>query len=273
MNIYDYLSYREFLRDAVKKKKAENPNFSFRFIAQGLKLKSPTFFNWVLQGKKKLSNSLAHRVADLFKMSTKEKAFFMLLVQYANAKTQAEKAFYFDQIIAIRIKKLSTVNPNQYAYYGEWYHSAIREILAVAPFSGDYKELASKLRPRISAKKAKASIEILEKLNLIKKTPKGTVTAGNALLSTGDTWESDIIDNFQSDLLGFGKKAFDEIDKKERDVSNVFAGLSQENFKKVRLKIKELRHYILSLSQDDKDIEKIFLCNIQFFPITHTLEN
>jgi hypothetical protein len=66
IDIFKYIDYRLFLVDAMKIKKDANPYFSFRFIAQHLGLRSPGFFNWVLQGKRNLSNTLSYKVAQLF---------------------------------------------------------------------------------------------------------------------------------------------------------------------------------------------------------------
>src|SRR6185295_1829280 len=81
-------------------------------------------------------------------LKDKDAEYFENLVFFNQAKTIREKNLFFDHITKLRGSyDVKRVEENQYAYYGQWYHSAMRELLEIAPHRGDYKALAQMLIP------------------------------------------------------------------------------------------------------------------------------
>jgi uncharacterized protein (TIGR02147 family) len=65
--------------------------------------------------------------------------------------------------------------------------------------------------------------------------------------------------------LGLG--ALDRYNKEERDISSVTVSLSSETYQNACKEIKRLRQKLLSMSLNDKKGEKVYQCNVQFFPV------
>jgi uncharacterized protein (TIGR02147 family) len=54
-NIFNYLNYRDFLKDYYEEHKAKSPCFSYKYLANKAGFKSKSFFHEVITGKKNLS--------------------------------------------------------------------------------------------------------------------------------------------------------------------------------------------------------------------------
>ena len=89
-NIFEYIDYRQYLRDAYEERRKESPKFSYRFIAGKVGFSSPGFFANVLSGKKDISLKLALKFAELFKLGRKEKEYFETLVLFNKATGASE---------------------------------------------------------------------------------------------------------------------------------------------------------------------------------------
>jgi uncharacterized protein (TIGR02147 family) len=268
INIFKYIDYRQFLADMLKAKKEVNPHFSFRFIAQRLGLSSPGFFNWVIQGKRDLSEPLAHKVAGLFELNKKPLEYFLTLVRYNQSKSVAGKQELFEKISIMRRRHVDKVNPRQYQLYENWYNNVIRELVEMLPFKGDYAKLAASTIPRVTAKQAQDSVLLLEKLGLIQKEPDGSYRRSHSTLTTGDEWHSATISNMQVKLLEMGIEALAKIPRAERDISHLMISVSDKSMKKISGKIKELRRLILDLAENDNAANRVYVCNFQVFPVS-----
>ncbi len=265
--IYDYLDYRRFLADTVEEMKRANRHFSYRFIAQRLGLKSSGFFLYVIQGKRKLPVAMAHKVAELLKMKPREHEYFVLLVNYAHAKSQKDQQFCFDQIVSKRKKQIRRIGSEELGFYEKWYYPVIREAVEILQIRDDYELLAESIIPPITPSQAKEAVGRLERLGLIRMGARGWYERAERIVTSGDQWESASIHNIQIQYADMGKEALDRIERKDRDISNLTISVSRKNFEKIREMIKNLRHDILEAARVDEGATEIYQCNFQLFPV------
>jgi uncharacterized protein (TIGR02147 family) len=267
--IYQYLNYCQFLNDALRERKRNNPHFSYRYIASHLNLKSPGFMNWVIHGRRKLPESLIQKIAELFKLGDREREYFALLVRYNHCNDLSEREALFKQLLGFQKRQSKVLRPQQYQLFGKWFYLAIREFIRVFKFKDDFRELAGMLRPKIKSKEAREAIDILQKIELIGRSEDGTFKPVETLITTGDTWASEHIKNLQMQLLDMGKKALVDIPKQERDVSNLTFCASEKTMHRIADEIAALRQKILAMSENDIEADTVYQCNMQLFPVTH----
>jgi uncharacterized protein (TIGR02147 family) len=266
--IFNYLDYRAFLKDALKERKQNNSHFSYRFISNYLNLKSPGFINWVIQGKKRLPESLVPKIADLFKLEKQEREFLAILVKYNHCADIAERQWLFKQLSGFYKKQLKELLPRQEQLFAQWYYLAVRELLRVMQFKDDYQGLAQLLRPKIKTKEARDAISILKKIGLVVQDKDSFIKPNEALVTTKDAWESELITNLQIQLADMGKNSIVTIPKHQRDISNLTFCASDGAMKTIALEIAQLREKILQISENDSDADKVYQCNFQLFPIS-----
>jgi uncharacterized protein (TIGR02147 family) len=268
-DIYQYLNYCQFLNDALRERKLNNPHFSYRYIAYHLNLKSPGFVNWVIHGRRKLPESLIQKIAELFKLEEREREYFTLLVKYNHCNDLSDREILFKRLIGFQKRKSSVLKPQQHQLFGKWFYLAIKELTRVYKFKDDFRALASMIRPRIKSKEAREAIEILQKIELISRGEDGAFKPVETLLTTGDAWASEHIKNLQIQFMEMGKKAIVDIPKQERDISNLTFCASENTMRRIADEIAALRQKILAMSENDKEADMVYQCNMQLFPITH----
>lgn len=269
MNMFTYLDYRKYLRDALVERKEQNYHFSYRFIAQHLNLSSPGFFNWIVSGKRKLPETLIPKLAILFKFTDRECAYFSLLVKYNHTADPAEKEELFQRLSQyIKKEQRQQITPDQYKYFSKWYYVAIREYLRLYDFRDDYRSLAQQLRPKIKSSEARDAVDVLIKFGLIAPDENGFYRPVDKMVTTGETWKSDMINNLQVILIDLGKKALLSVPREERDVSNVTICVSETGRRRVSQEIAAMRRKILEISENDRGADTLYQCNVQLFPLT-----
>jgi uncharacterized protein (TIGR02147 family) len=266
--IYRYLDYRAFLKDALKERKGNNPHFSYRYISNYLNLKSPGFFNWVLQGKKRLPDPLVPRIAELFRLDKEESEYLSILVKYNHCARTDERELLFRQLAGFYTKRMKELQPEQYQLFSQWYYLAIRELLRVIRFKDDFRELAKSLSPKITVREAQEAIMTLKKLGLIAPDESCFLKPTESLITTKDVWESELIKNLQIHFADMGKNAIVTVPKQQRDISNLTFCASEGAMKQIAHEIARLREKVLQISENDRGADRVFQGNFQIFPIS-----
>ncbi|MDD5676257.1 MAG: TIGR02147 family protein, partial [Chitinivibrionales bacterium] len=160
-DIYEYINYRKLMADLYTDKKAQFAHFSYRYIAQKVGFTSAGFFTNILQGKRNISSENIFKFAQLFKLKRSETEYFELLVLFDQAKNHEQKKYYFEKILASKKSKIKITDRQHYEFYSKWYYTAVREVLDVYRFTGDYAELAKKISPSITPAEAKKAVGLL----------------------------------------------------------------------------------------------------------------
>jgi uncharacterized protein (TIGR02147 family) len=73
---FEYLNYRKLLKDLYEERKAEQPFFSYRYIAQKVGFTSAGFFTNIISGKRNISPEYIFKFAEVFKLKKTENEYF-----------------------------------------------------------------------------------------------------------------------------------------------------------------------------------------------------
>jgi uncharacterized protein (TIGR02147 family) len=268
LNFFDYFDYRALMRDLYKERKAQDSGFSYRFIARKAGFSSAGFFTKILQGTSNISLPLIFRFAEVFKLTKAQTDYFELLVLFNQATLNTEKRHYFEKIVAMRKSKVKTLDPAQFELFNKWYYVAVREILDVHLFRDDYKELAKKVHPPIKPSEAKDAIETLEKLGLIRRDPNGYYKRLDAIVSSGDEWQSLAIQKYQSETIELAREALYAVPKTHRDISTLTLSISESSLQRMKERIKECRRELLDIAKADENADRVYQLNLQLFPLS-----
>lgn len=270
-SIFEYSDYRSFLADCYREKKAKNPIFSYRFMAQHVGFKSAGHFTKIIQGKANISVSLALRFAEFFKFNKKQTEFFQALLLYNQAKNHLDKRRYFEKMLTFKDAKIVTVEAARYEFYEKWYYTVVREILAYFPVKENFAELASQIVPPITEKEAKKAIETLERLGFIAKDADGYYRQTDQLLMADRQTLSPAVDNFILNNIDLAREAIDRFPKDERKLSATTLTISKATYDKIINELLEFRRQILTMAQQDRNPERTYQFNIQVFPVSKTM--
>lgn len=271
-NIFDYYDYHKYLMDYYKEKKAQQSFFSYRYMSQRLGI-DPGYLVKVFQGKKNITLESVQKFVDLLKLSKKEARYFELLTLFCKAKTHEEMTGYFEKLLPFTNKSPVKIEEKNYEFYKKWYYSVIREILAFHKFKDNYEELAATVQPQIKASEAKKAIDLLGKLQLIRKNEDGFYEVTSRFMTTGESWHSIAIRQYQEEMLVLAKDALEKIPRDERDFSTMTISLSQDGFNKVREGLKQFRHQIFEIVEKENHVDCAYQLNFQVFPVSKKREH
>jgi len=266
--IFEYYDHRQYLRDMYAALKKKNPSFSYRYIAKRAGFSSPSFFVKVLEGTNQLNMNTILTLAEVFKLSEKDKEYFELMVLYNQAQSQQEKKYFLEKIAAIKRIHVKSMDPYQFEFFNNWYNAAILELMDFVSYNGDNKELALLVDPPIKVSEAKRSIALLEKLGLIRRREDGFYEKTNATLSTGYDAHSVAIQQFQIETMELGKQAIDRHKKEDREIATLTLSVSEDLMDRVKDKLKYVRRQILEMARLDERAKRVYQINFQVFPLS-----
>jgi len=268
---FEYLSYRKLLKDLYEDRKKEQPIFSYRYIAQKVGFASAGFFTNIISGKRNISPEFIFKFADVFKLKKSETEYFELLVNFEQAKDHERKRFYFEKILGHKKSKITITDAWQYEFYSAWYYTAIRELIDIYPFKGNFEELAKRVSPPIKTQDAKKAVELLEKIGFIKMNDQGIYEQTDTFITTGYEAKSVAITNFLMEMSDLAKEAIDRYPRDKRDISSLTFTLSEQGFTTIQDRLKDFRREVLEIVREDKvkkRQDRVYHVNFHIFPLT-----
>ncbi|MEO6097128.1 MAG: TIGR02147 family protein [Fibrobacteria bacterium] len=270
-DIFAYTSYARFLRDWYAERKRRNPKFSYETLSRKAGFKSRSNLIEVSTGKKALTLSRIFGVAKALELGPGESEYFESLVRFNNAATLKEREFHLAKLGGLAGKTPGRViSEGQFAYFSEWHHPVVRELVCMPGFDGDFSRLAKTLRPVLTARQAKDSVELLQRLGLLEKTAHGRYRQADGAIQTEDELTSFIILRYQKENLRLAEDALDTVDPRSRDISTLTAGVSKACFLAVKKEIQAFRRHLSKIVEKDEGPDRVYQLNLQFFPVSET---
>jgi uncharacterized protein (TIGR02147 family) len=267
ISVFDYLDYRQFLRDFYVQQKKTNTFFSYRYIGNKVGMDS-SFLIKVLQGHLHVAEDRIEKFNKICNFNDKEAAYFEALVHFNKAKSEKESKLYFEKMLSINKAKSDRITENQYEFFQKWYYSAVWSLLDGAPFSGDPKDLGAMLTPPIGPKEAKAALKLLMDLKLIEQREDGSYHAVGLNLTTGKEWRSVAIMQYQREMIKLAEESLERFRKEERDISTLTVSIPESAIPEIRDLTSEFRESLKKLVNGYSETDRVYQLNIQMFPLT-----
>jgi uncharacterized protein (TIGR02147 family) len=267
ISVFDYLDYRQFLRDFYNQQKKTNTFFSYRYIGNKVGMDS-SFLIKVLQGHLHVAEDRIEKFHKICNFNDKEATYFEALVHFNKAKSEKESKLYFEKMLSINKAKSDKIVESQYEFFQKWYYSAVWSLLDGAPFKGDIKELGNLLTPPIGVKESKAAIKLLEDLKLIVQDADGAYRAVGLNLTTGKEWRSVAIMQYQREMIKLAEESLERFRKDERDISTLTVNIPEAAIPEIRELTGEFRESLKKLVNSYTDTDRVYQMNIQMFPLT-----
>ena len=270
--VFEYLDYREFLRDYYNQKKEANPAFSLRVFSDKIGFKAKDFISRVMNGDKNLSSQSIPKVASGLRLGKHETEFFIGLVKFNQAETTEERNAAFEEMqAALKVvrfaEKQHILGHAQYLVYSHWRHLTIRSLIGMFGFDGDYEALARQVHPKITAEEAKKSVKLLEDCQLIKKDENGKYILTESAITTGDRTSKLALRGFHQHCLKLAADSIDRDPPGTRHISGLTLGISQEGYDRIVERINAFRKEIALIAEEDEGSDKVFQLQFALFPV------
>jgi len=269
--VFEYLDFREYLRDWLSSKKQQNPGFSLRAMAYRLEC-NPGFLNRIFNGQRNLSAASVLSVCKLMKLSRKEQRYFELLVLYNQAKRQVEQDHYFEQLRQFRKTYVKQIPVEQYAMYSHWYYVVLRELLHFLPDLGKAeitRSLASHIAPPIGTGEVTEAINTLKELGVIGRRHNGTLGPSERFVTSGSDIPPVVINRILIEFMDLARRSLDCCPRSERSLSTLTFSVSRKGYETVKERIEEFRRELLDIvASDSSALERVYHLNLHLFPVS-----
>ncbi|MBN1760266.1 MAG: TIGR02147 family protein [Chitinispirillaceae bacterium] len=267
--IFEYMDYRDFLRQLFEQRKAEHSFYSYRLFSQKAGFKSPNFLKLVVDGKRNLTKASVYRVAKAFGLNKSESDYLENLVFLNQSKTLDEKNLYLSRIMRYRVKcNPRLLEASEYDYYSQWFNPVVIELVTAVDFRDDYRRLGSAVVPVITAAEAERSVALLLRLGMIVRNDDGTYRRAAASVTTGPQVRSVAVANYHKAMMRLASESIERFGAAERDISSVTVAVSEETRQLIQEKLQRLRKELLELAESDRQPQRVLQLNLQMFPLS-----
>ena len=268
-NIFSYTDFRLYLDDYQRERFAFDRSFSRSALCRMLGLpNSRSFFRSVINGQK-ITRTFVDRFIRIFELDSDEAKYFGALVKFNQTENIEEREMYFDQLISLNRTPMKVVTRGLYEYYRNGYNSIIRALLAIHDFSDNYRQLAKMVFPPITVKKARDSIRLLKKLDLIQKNEKGFYKPTDKSISTPPLVKDEVIKQYQLQCLEMAKLAILKRNMLPQSITTNVLYVSVEALNQITDKIEKLRSEVRAIAyKDTMPADRVYQLDILLFPNT-----
>lgn len=240
LDIYQYTDYRAFLRDWFEQSKVQSPHVSYRYLARRTDVDAG-YLARVFQGSKHLSDTAVERFIQLLGLGSKEQRYFAEMVRFGKARRDDEIRERFDKLAQLRDNGVRVLGQQEYRYWMHWYIPAIRLTLLNDDFNGDFAALAQRLTPAITPTQAQEAVQLLLGLGLVQKRPDGIYEVQDTHLSTGDSWASAAIREFQAKTLELARDSLRIHPPALREIATLTLAIPAEEIATLQEMMREFR--------------------------------
>lgn len=272
-SVIEYQDYRLYILDYYLEKKSSSA-FTWREFAKRAGFASGSYLKLISSGKSRLVEEGARKTATAMELQDFEYDYFVLLVQYDNAKNALQKKKFFEQIQEIiSAHKVKLVGSESYTYYESWVHSVVRELAPAMPGAKPL-EMAKAICIPVTAAEISNSLHFLVKNHFLTIDENGYYQQTDKLISTGRLgFVSVPVHSLIRKMGEFALNAFDELPISERYFSGLTMGVTEQSYSQVIEELKECRRKIFAIVSGEDEVEKVCRVNIQVFPLTKNIKN
>jgi uncharacterized protein (TIGR02147 family) len=267
-SVFEYIDYRQYLKDYYNESKKNKKYFSYRFFALKAGLKAPILLKMVIDGKRNLSRKTIEKFIKGLGLKEKEAVFFRNLVLFNQAKSSLEKQEHY-RVLRSMIEQVPQhiIEEDHFEYYDKWYYSVIREGLCQYDYKDNWELIAKCVHPEISKEEAKRAVEWLLDHGLIRRLKNGRYEQTHKAITTRAQVKSMVIRNFNRVMIRLAERSLDEVDVTKRHASGITVGLTKDAYNIIEAEIEAFKDRIVKIVDSIEKCDSVYQINIQMFPL------
>jgi uncharacterized protein (TIGR02147 family) len=265
--IFEHLDYRNFMKDAFDRRKAESPFFSYRAMAEILGLDTSNVFR-ILHGEAHLPARCQPQALQFLGLAGRSAEFFLLLIAYARERGAKAKKEILEKALSLRdVARRQLEEEHLASYFGNWWIVAVRSLLEVTEGRCHPHEIASRLSPAIPVEEVERALEVLQKLKLVKKGSSDRLVLTEAHLTAGGELKTKAVRKFQTQVLALAAESLERFPKERRDVSTLTLAVDGEATLEIQEILRECRRQIQNRVEEARKPDRVMQISMAFFPV------
>lgn len=263
--IFESVDWRKFLKEMVEYCK-EVEGMSHRDIVKKAGLKSPGYLSRLLGGERRISVSVAERLAKALKLTASETRYLVKMAEFVLEANSDRKEERFRALLKIQERfRPSELLPQQFSFYSKWYLPVIFEAAGVLELPRHKRTVIEELR--ISESDFNQAIQVLKDLGFLKMEANRLVR-GKANLSTPVELENLAVRRFHLDILKVAEQRISELPKDERVATGMTIALNESEFESFKSDFNDFMDKMaIKYDAGDKEGACIYHAELLLFPV------
>lgn len=250
-SVYSYNDFRKYLSAWQAWAQHRDPVFTKSEFSRRLGLpRTRSFFTDVLSGRK-VTDVFVDRFLLVLQLERDEARYFRILVRFNQAETPEDREIAFDQLVGMSRVHQTLLDPKASKYYRHWWNGAIRALLATGDFTDEVGLIVRRLKPAVTPKQVRESLELLRELRLIEMDDTGFLRPTERSLSTPEQSRDELVKQLQIQQLGIVQTALMAGDDPDRRVFTNTVSISAEGAAMVLDRVENFRRALRAIVQQD----------------------
>ena len=269
-SVFDYLSYRQYLRDMYAYLKRTVKGFSYRSFSLAAGFKSQSVLKQLIDGERNLAEDSIAGVAKALDLKKRETGYFHELVRFEQTGDSVEKREHLEALLRYKSNsRWRTLTEKSYSIYKDWYLAAIRERVATEGFREDVQWIAESMVPPIRPSQANKALRILQKNGFVRRDADGQLKPTESIIKTPPEVSSLVVRNFNRQMIARAQEALERVPVNKREISGMTVSCSHEMFSRIKKRVQSFKEEILHMIESEqKPPHEVFQFNVQLFPLS-----
>lgn len=265
-----FLDVRAFLESLYNFLKQANGQYSYLRFAEDLGSKATTVMHQIVRGYRPLTGKAGLKIAKALGLSGLEKRYFLTLVDYCSARGTAKREELFERLLTIKNESLpDDFDKDCLAFYSEWYHPVVRELVATPGFKADPAWIAKRIQPNIRPEQARQSLELLQRLELVSPDPETKkLVQTKTRMSTGHRVKGMALLSYHQQMILLARDALTRVEGRRRDISAITVNVDEATAQRLKSLIHAFQLQLLDEAEKAGVGDQVYQVNIQLFPFT-----
>lgn len=249
-------NFRLWLQSQLTDRCRRNPKYSLRAFAQLLKMDASSV-SQILSGKRHVSPKIIAKICAILGVAPHQVALF---IENAQRKKKGEREESFTQ--SMHFEQIAL---DAFAVISDWHHYAILELTSVEGFQNNPAFISKAIG--ISVSEAKASIERMRRLNLLREENGSLVKTNQFVTNALPGATSAALKNLQRQVISRALEAVDDVPQDEKDITSITMAIDPVKLPEARKKIARFRRELCAFLEDGTQT-RVYQMGIQLYPIS-----
>lgn len=270
--ITEYNDYRCYMRDYYEERKRTS-YFSWREFAKLAGFSSSGYLKLVCDGKTRLRQDGALKVARAMELSGCRLEYFCMLVEFCDASDERSRVQVFSRMRTLMEENgVRVLGAEAFDYYRSWVNPVVRELAPMMP-GAKPSDIAKMCIPEVTAGEVRNSLELMVRANLLERRPDGTYVQMNKGLTGDPALLSASMKVMQKQVAQLAADAVDNVPAEERNISGFTLGISESAYRRLVEEIAAFRKRIKEIVSEDEGCNRVYRLNLQLFPLSEKLKD
>lgn len=270
--ITEYNDYRCYMRDYYEERKRTS-YFSWREFAKLAGFSSSGYLKLVCDGKTRLRQDGALKVARAMELSGYRREYFCMLVEFCDASDERFRVQVFSRMRTLMEENgVRVLGAEAFDYYRSWVNPVVRELAPMMP-GAKPSDIAKMCIPEVTAGEVRNSLELMVRANLLERRPDGTYVQMNKGLTGDPALLSASMKVMQKQVAQLAADAVDNVPAEERNISGFTLGISESAYRRLVEEIAAFRKRIKEIVSEDEGCNRVYRLNLQLFPLSEKLKD